>query len=180
MSIEQYVYDLRTILKYVDYNFKTVREIADVLWEAHKNGNRIYVMGNGGSATTASHIAGDLNKTCGLKAMALTDSNYLITAWANDEGYAEIFRQQLSRFLDEGDVVLVISGSGESENIYRALTIAKEWGVRTIGLTGFQGGAVKGLADICLIVPSEVMEQIEDIHLMIGHILVTELKNRKG
>lgn len=134
-------------------------------------------MGNGGSATTASHIAGDLNKTAGLKAMALTDSNYLITAWANDIGFEFIFDNQLAQLLNKNDVVIAISGSGESKNIVLGLETAKFFKASTVALTGFDGGKIKNIADICLIVPSEVMEQIEDIHLMIGHILVTDLKN---
>lgn len=180
MDIKKYADDLRTILNHID--FDKVNKVVDVLQEAHKNGNRVYVMGNGGSATTASHIAGDLNKTCGLKSMALTDSNYLITAWANDVAYVNIFRSQLENLIQPKDVVIGISGSGRSANVVYALVLARDMGCKTIGLTGSylesNGGQVVKTAGISIVVPSGVMEQIEDIHLMIGHILVTELKNR--
>ncbi len=180
MDIKQYVYDLRNILKYID--FEKINQIVDVLQKAHKKGNRIYVMGNGGSATTASHIAGDLNKTCGLKAMALTDSNYLITAWANDAKYDNIFKNQLVTLTQPKDVVIAISGSGKSPNVVKAVVASNLLGCITVGLTGHygesNGGEVAELSGISIVVPSLIMEQIEDIHLMIGHLLVIELKNR--
>ena len=175
MGIYDYITEMKLILANLDIG--KIDSIIDALEYAKKEGNRIYLMGNGGSATTASHIAGDLNKTCGLRAMALTESPYLITAWANDTHYSGVFLEQLAILMQPEDVVIGISGSGESSNVVNALRGAREGGCKTIALTGFNGGFVKDIADICLIVPSNVMEQIEDIHLMIGHILVTGLKD---
>ena len=182
MDIKQYVYESRTILKYID--FDTIHKIVGVLLEAIDCGSRIYVMGNGGSATTASHLAGDLNKTIGLKAMALTDSNYLITAVANDYSYDTVFKRQLETLAQGRDVVIAISGSGQSLNVMYGLSYAKTIGCVTIGLTGHAvnsgGGQVLELADLSIVIPSLIYEQIEDIHLMIGHLIVMELKNRKS
>ncbi len=172
--IDSYIQQLLITLEQVPT--ETIQEIVDVLRQAKKEGKRVYVMGNGGSATTASHIAGDLNKTAGLRAYSLTDSNYLITAWANDISYDAIFTRQLEGLVDEGDVVIALSGSGKSQNVSTALVSAARLGAKTIGITGFRGGNFPKAAGICLIVDSECMEQVEDIHLMIGHILVTELK----
>ncbi|MBU1173085.1 MAG: SIS domain-containing protein [Proteobacteria bacterium] len=174
MDTIQYLEEIKRIVS--DLPIARIDRVVGILLRAKRENNRVYVMGNGGSATTASHIAGDLNKTCGLRAMALTDSNYLITALANDEGYENIFSSQLKWISPERDIVLAFSGSGNSENIVKALISARVKGCLTIALTGFDGGKIKDIADICLVVPSEVMEQVEDIHLMIGHMLVTELK----
>ena len=177
MTIIEYLEDIRKIIS--DLPVGDINRIVSALDEARQKGNRVYVMGNGGSATTASHIAGDLNKTCRLKAQALTDSNYLITGLANDEGYEEIFSKQLERLVQKNDVVIAISGSGNSKNILKGVETANKLKCLTIGLCGCcsgEGGALAKKALFSLIVPSKIMEQVEDIHLMIGHMLVTELK----
>ncbi len=157
------------------------REILGTLNTAIEQGKTIYLFGNGGSALNASHIAGDFIKNTGrhIKVRALTDSNYLITSYANDNRYDDIFWLQMEDSLEKGDVVIALSGSGRSINIVKAVGNARVQGAVTIALTGRDGGYIKNMVDICLVVGSDVMEQIEDVHLMIGHMLTTELRCRK-
>jgi D-sedoheptulose 7-phosphate isomerase len=159
--------------------------IAETLREARRRGNLIFIMGNGGSAATASHMACDLSKSTirdgrpRLRVVALGDNMSLVTAWANDTGYENIFVQQLENLAAPGDVVIAISGSGRSENVLRAVRRARDLGITTIGLTGFAGGSLKDLVDIALVVDSTVMGQIEDVHHAIGHML-TEALSQPG
>lgn len=173
-AIDNYLSGLSNSLLHIDK--KEVRGIVDSIRLCSKLNGIVYVMGNGGSATTASHFAGDLFKTCGIKTVSLVDSNYLITAFANDFNYESVFGMQLGRHKPADDNILyAISGSGNSENIIRAL-IAFRDRCLTIGLTGMGGGKLKDLCDICLVVDNDCMEQIEDIHLAICHMIVTILK----
>ena len=111
-----------------------------------------------------------------IRAIALTDNVPLITAWANDTAFEYIFHEQLVNFLKPEDVVIGISGSGNSPNVLHAMIYARTQGAQTIGLTGFRGGHLKDLVDLCLIVPSDSMEQIEDIHMIIAHTVSTSLR----
>ncbi len=160
---------------------ETIAHIAGILDRARQEGRKIFVFGNGGSAATASHVALDLNKTTvrsgapRLRAIALTDSAPLITAWANDTDYRNVFVEQLRNFVEAGDVVIAISGSGRSPNVLEATRAAGEAGAVTIGLTGFEGGDLHQLVDVGLVVRSNVMGQVEDAHLAIGHILTALL-----
>jgi D-sedoheptulose 7-phosphate isomerase len=110
--------------------------------------------------------------------MALTDNVPLMTAWANDANYEDIFAEQLRPFLREGDVVFAISGSGNSPNVLKGLQLARDTGAQTIGLTGFQGGKMKELCDICVVVPADNMQVIEDVHLSVSHAIFLSLKQR--
>ncbi len=163
-----------------------IRRIVSVLHEARLSGSAIFLLGNGGSAATASHWANDLAKGATrpdlprLRVMALTDNVPLITAWANDTSYEKIFAEQLANFLQPRDVVIGISGSGNSPNVLEAMRFAREHGALTIGLTGFSGGRLKDLVDICVVVPSDSMEQIEDLHLILTHIISTSLRRSTG
>ena len=140
-------------------------------------------MGNGGSAATAAHMACDFAKNTRmpglprLKAVSLADNLATLTAYANDEGYENVFSEPLRTLAEAGDVVIAISGSGNSPNIIKGLQTARELGLTTVGLTGFQGGKLKDYADICLIVDSDSIERIEDAHLVIDHILTGLLRN---
>lgn len=161
---------------------ETVAQVIDVLQEARVEGKRIYVIGNGGSAATASHLASDLSKGAialgvpRLKAFAITDNIPLLTAWANDTAYENIFAEQLENLVEPGDVVIGLSGSGNSANILNGLRTAKARGATTIGFTGFNGGKLKNLVDIAIVVPNHNMEQIEDMHLLIEHVITTCLR----
>lgn len=165
---------------------KMVDQIAYALFNAYRNDRTIFVFGNGGSATTASHFACDLGKGTikflpkdgrRFRVIALTDNVPLMTAWANDSDYEEIFSQQLRNLLRPGDVCVAISGSGNSANVLSALSVAQWHGATTIGLTGFNGGLMKSLCTYCLVVPSDNMEIIEDLHLSVCHSLSTSLRS---
>jgi D-sedoheptulose 7-phosphate isomerase len=165
-----------------DLPFKA-EEIVSALVKARDSGKRVYICGNGGSASTASHMASDLNKGANrkdaprFKAVALTDNIPAMLAWANDSSYDDIFVEQLKNHLEKGDIVIGISGSGNSPNVLKALHYANDEGALTIGLTGFDGGKVTQLAQICYVVPNHVMQQIEDIHLLIEHMLSMILRD---
>ena len=160
-----------------------MREIVAALVKARNGRKRIYTLGNGGSASTASHMASDLNKGASrrdaprLRVMALTDSIPSMLAWGNDSSYEDIFVEQLKNHLEKGDVVIAISGSGNSENVLKAVEYANKEGAVTIGLTGFDGGKLARMAKISYIVPSNCMQQIEDVHLLIEHMLSMMLRD---
>lgn len=162
----------------------SIDRVADVLLKAHDGGNTIFLFGNGGSAALASHLACDLAKgtlndsTRRFRALALTDNIPLMTAWANDSAYENIFAEQLSNFVKRNDVAFAISGSGNSPNVLRALELARSAGAVTVGLTGFEGGEMKNLCDVCMIVPSDNMQHIEDLHLCAAHALFTVVRTR--
>lgn len=159
----------------------TIARIVEILEAARSKRRTVFLLGNGGSAATASHLACDLNKTAihpefpRFRAMALTDNAPLITAWANDTHYENAFVEQMQNFLTPGDVVIAISASGRSRNVLEAVRRAREVGAVTIGLTGFNGGSLKDLVDVCLVIQSDNMGQIEDGHLVVGHIVTAAI-----
>lgn len=159
-----------------------IDQIVAMFMEAYESGKRIYLFGNGGSAALASHFACDLGKGAAngsgrrFQALALTDNIPMMTAWANDANYEDVFAEQLVNFVRPGDIALAISGSGKSPNVLKALKVAREAGAVTIGLTGFRGGQMKDLCDVCLIVPSDNMQIIEDLHLSVTHAVFTALR----
>lgn len=161
-----------------------VDQIVSVLQQAYDSNRMVYLFGNGGSAALASHFACDLGKgtTNGspkrFKVMAFTDNVPLMTAWANDARYEDIFAEQLINFVQPDDVVFAISCSGNSPNVLKALRVARKAGAFTIGLTGFEGGDMKQLCDLCLIIPSDNMQVIEDLHLSVTHAVFTALRAR--
>ena len=162
-----------------------IRRIADLIWNAHEKDRTIFAFGNGGSSATASHFIEDLAKGVDFgpkrrkfRALALTDSVALITAWANDTDFENIFAEQLRNFVQAGDVVMGISASGNSPNVLRGLELANQHGAITIALTGYQGGKAKDLAQETMVVPSDNMQQIEDLHLIICHQIFSYLRDR--
>lgn len=178
--LSRYIEQVRATIAGLD--IEKIERIVGVLQEARKERKRIFILGNGGSAATASHFACDLNKgaICSgqprFRAVALTDCLPLLLAWANDTSYGDIFSQQLENHVEPGDVVIGISGSGNSMNVVNALKLANLRGATTIALTGFDGGKVKDIAHICLIVHNNTMEQVEDVHLMLEHAITTCLR----
>jgi D-sedoheptulose 7-phosphate isomerase len=156
-----------------------IGDVLDAIAEVRDRGNRIYIIGNGGSAATAMHFASDLCKGAinaaspRIKAFALAGNTALSTAWANDTSYENIFAEQVANHVVAGDLVIAISCSGNSPNILKGVTAARGKGARSIALTGFDGGKVKGLVDIAIVIPGDNMEQAEDIHLMLCHIITT-------
>jgi D-sedoheptulose 7-phosphate isomerase len=164
--------------------FAQVDAVADVLVEAYENGQTIFTFGNGGSAALASHFACDLGKgtvngsSKRFRVMALTDNVPLMTAWANDSNYENIFSEQLANFAAPNDVAFAISGSGNSPNVLKALKVAKQAGLLTAGMAGFAGGAMRALCDACIVVPCDNMQIIEDLHLCVAHSLFSCVRAR--
>jgi len=168
---------------YGRFPVEEMEKIVKVLMKAYEEGKKVITMGNGGHGSTASHLINDLAKHTVVsdkkdeivvekrfKTLCLNDNVATLTSWANDVGYDDIFAEQLKNWVEEGDVVIGITGSGNSENILRAFKVAREKGSVTVALTGYDGGKIKALADICFIVPSDVISYIEDIHFSMTHI----------
>jgi D-sedoheptulose 7-phosphate isomerase len=156
-------------------NVNELENIAEVIIKARSDGKVVYLIGNGGSSATPSHSAGDWSKELGIKAICLTDNTPSVTAFANDTNYSNIFRGQLETFLEVGDIVMGYSGSGNSSNVINAISFAKEKGNVTVGISGDykngKGGKLAILADLSVVANTSSMERIEDIHMIINHIL---------
>jgi D-sedoheptulose 7-phosphate isomerase len=179
---ETYFLGVESVLRHLP--FALIDRVADALWHAYLEDRAVYVFGNGGSAALASHCACDLGKGTVIngnrrfRVLALTDNVPLMTAWANDACYDDVFAEQLIPLINKGDVALAISGSGNSPNVLKALHAAREAGAFTIGLTGFQGGKMKPLCDLCVIIPSDNMQVIEDLHVSVSHSVFIFLRSR--
>lgn len=150
--------------------------VADLLVDTFRNGNKLLVMGNGGSAADAQHLAGEivgrfLLERRGLPAIALSTDTSILTALGNDYGFDAIFRRQVEAHAQEGDVVIGISTSGSSPNVRSALCLAREMGCRTVGLLGKDGGSIREMVDIDLTVPGQDTPRIQEGHITIIHIL---------
>jgi D-sedoheptulose 7-phosphate isomerase len=177
---QRYLKDLSRVLE--NLPLEPLERILDALKKARLEGRTIFVFGNGGSASTASHIVCDLGKNTrrpelpGVRVIGLNDNIPALTAFANDEGYERVFSEPLRALVRDGDLVMALSGSGNSPNVLEGIKTAREAGALTIGLTGFQGGKMIDLVDICLVVPSDSMERIEDLHLIINHMLTIGLR----
>jgi D-sedoheptulose 7-phosphate isomerase len=158
--------------------------VIQALLQAHESGRAVFLFGNGGSAALASHMACDLGKGTAdvaskrSRVLSLTDNVALITAWANDISYEDVFSEQLKNQLQPGDVALAISTSGNSPNVLRALHVAKSLGAITVGLTGFDGGKARPLCDLCIVVPSDNTQIIEDLHSVLAHGMFSVLCTR--
>jgi D-sedoheptulose 7-phosphate isomerase len=159
-----------------------IDEAIQALHQARLNGRKVFIMGNGGSASTASHFVCDLAKNTrhpdwpDYRVIGLTDNMALVTAFANDEGYENVFARQLAMLVEPGDVAIAISASGNSPNVLRAIELAKENAALTIGLTGFDAGKLGPLADLHIHVPSDCIEHVEDIHLILEHLMTKALR----
>ncbi len=171
---KQYFNSYHSVLKMLPY--QQIDRVVDLLTQARQEGRTVFVFGNGGSAALASHFACDLgkgtprdNQTKLFRVVSLADNVSLITAWANDRSYEDVFLEQMRNLIVPGDVAFAISGSGNSPNVLRALEYGKAVGATTVGLTGFSGGKVKSWCDLCVIVPAENMQVIEDFHLRVCH-----------
>jgi D-sedoheptulose 7-phosphate isomerase len=175
--IKKYLADMNRII--ADLDIASIYLMTTTIQQAKDDGKYIYIFGNGGSGSTASHFASDISKSCGIKAFCLNDPIPALTAWANDTEYSKIFENGLSTLVNKGDIVVGISGSGNSPNILNGIKKAKSLGAFTIGLTAFGGGKLKDVADLAIIVPTQNMEQAEDCHLMICHIIKTLLLEKE-
>jgi D-sedoheptulose 7-phosphate isomerase len=179
-KINSYLYELIDCFEELDPKL-----MEQVVMQLSKRGRTIFILGNGGSALTASHIALDLNKWSrvkgfpNLRAISLTDNVGTITAWANDATYQDVFREQLANLLRMGDLVIGISASGSSMNVLKAIQYAKDYGAFTIGFSGFGGGTLKNVADLAIVSSSENYGVIEDFHMSLGHILAQFIKEHR-
>jgi len=179
--IQWYLEEVGTILEQLPKD--QITHIIRTLEQARTERRQIFLIGNGGSAATASHFANDLLKATvaegkpRMKAIALTDNIPIMLAYANDCGYETIFAEQLDALSAPGDLVVAFSGSGRSPNVIRALDLARERGLTTIGITGRDGGDMRERCDICLIAPCEPMEQIEDIHVVLCHLIYSAIRD---
>lgn len=165
-----------SILKKLDQH--EINNAMNLLEETREKGSNVYVFGNGGSAATASHMENDFNKGISEKLerkyrfQCINANMATIMSIANDNGYDRVFEQQLENKLKRDDVIVAISGSGNSENVIRAVEYAKKQGCRVIGMTGYSGGKLKTLSDISLHVPLDNMQITEDIHIIFNHMMM--------
>lgn len=174
LGARQYFEEFQRVVTSLSHN--GIDQLADALFKAYESGRIVYTFGNGGSAALASHFACDLAKGTAycnggkrFRALALTDNVPSLTAWANDSSYDDVFSEQLRNFVHPQDIAFAISGSGNSKNVLNALEVAREAGATTLGISGFEGGQMKSLCDICVVVPSNNMQIIEDMHLAMAH-----------
>lgn len=183
-----YYKELHKVLEAVDHD--ALQRIAERLLEAYENDRSVFIFGNGGSASTASHMAADFSKGTlknvydsrekRFRVVSLTDNVAAMTAYANDLSYDDIFSQQLHNLVQPGDVVIGISGSGNTPNVIKALMHARQVGATTVGLLGFgSGGKAKEFCDLTIIAQSNNYGVIEDFHASVGHVLTTALSLMK-
>ena len=175
----------RTIEQWRALDLRAVARVAAAVEIAEREGRTVFVIGNGGSAATASHLMTDLCKTASRKGkplvrcLSLTDNVPFITAIGNDLSFDEIFSRQLENLLRPRDVVIMITGSGNSPNLLRAADFANKKGALTIGLLGFDGGKLRRKVKLPLLVPSDQYGCVEDMHMAVGHIIAFYLKQRR-
>jgi len=178
--VDKYLQDIKNTIDQIPTD--CIEKVIEILQTARLQRKQVFIMGNGGSASTASHFVCDLAKNTqksawpNFRVIGLTDNMAILSAYANDEGYENVFLQQLSNLLQPGDVVIAISGSGNSKNIIKAVEFANNHGATTIGFTGLTGGVVKTMTHTNIYVPSEHIDQVEDIHLMLEHMICRTLK----
>jgi D-sedoheptulose 7-phosphate isomerase len=184
MNFADYKSYTQTALDSVDVN--EIESFIETIYDAFEREATIYVIGNGGSAANASHLAQDLVKgTCAdltgdrrIRALSLTDNFAFFSALGNDEGYDQVFVQQLRTFYRPGDVLIAISGSGNSPNVLRAVEFANDNGMTTVAVTGFDGGRLRALATSCVHVPLNDMCTAESVHTVVFHYVILRLRER--
>lgn len=185
MSIERVQTYISTLQQTLDEIPKgMIVDVIATLQEARMQGKQVFIMGNGGSASTATHFVCDLAKNtrrAGLphfRVIGLTDNMAIFSAYANDEGYESVFAQQLANLIQPGDVVIGISASGNSQNIINGMLEACKHEATTIAFTGYDGGRLGPMVDFNLYVPSNIIEHVEDIHLVLEHMIVLTIKQQ--
>ena len=163
-----------------------IEALADAIYRRYLSRRFVYIIGNGGSGANASHFCEDLGKSTvldfetqqRLKVLSLTDNTPYILAWGNDTSYDRIFSEQLKNFGEPGDLLIAISGSGNSPNIIRAVEWSKQHGIETFGVTGFSGGKLREIADQCLHCPLDDMGMVESLHLIAFHYVLDDVHGR--
>jgi len=182
LASRDYIDELRAVLDRLDHAM--IDRFTEAIWRGYEQGRTLFIFGNGGSAALASHLATDMGKgtvageRARLRVISLTDNVPLMTAWANDFGYDNIFAEQLRGLVQRGDLAFAISGSGNSKNVVLGIEAAREAGATAMVLTGFDGGRVKELCELCLVVPSNNMQHVEDAHLCAAHAIFTAVRER--
>jgi len=182
-SVVSFLKDQNACVSELNNYSKDICKIIEILIKARDKGKTVFTMGNGGSGSTASHFVSDLLKTSitkknnRFKAISLVDNMPVLLAWSNDSSYKNIFSEQLRNFISNNDVIIAFSGSGNSQNIIKALQFAKKNGAYRIGFSGKGCGKMKNYCNICLEVPSKDMLTIESLHLMICHCIIATLRN---
>jgi len=188
--IAEYFSKLQEIFKNIEYN--KIKKSVEIIIEKYRRDKQIFIIGNGGSASTASHFACDLGKGCNIddgkrfKVISLTDNVSWMSAISNDISYEHVFIEQLKNYLQKGDLVIGISASGNSVNVIKAFEYAKAIGANTLGFIGFSGGKIKNLSDNWIYVRNYNYGQVEDFHLILEHIITQYIKkelekiNKKG
>jgi len=177
-----YIDELRAILDRLDHAM--IDRFTETIWRGYQQGSALYIFGNGGSAALASHLATDMGKgtiagqRARFRVISLSENIPQLTAWANDFGYENIFAEPIRTLAQRGDLALAITGSGNSKNVVRGIEAALEVGATPLVLTGFDGGSVKELCELCLIVPSHSMQHVEDGHLCAAHAIFTAIRER--
>lgn len=180
--VTRYLADTKAALQ-DPYLIEAMERIVPVLLNARRDDRTIFFFGNGGSASTASHFVVDIGKATirgdgkRFRCVALVDNVESVTAWANDSEYSVVFSEQLRTLAQPHDVAMGISGSGNSPNVLKAVEMAHRMGLTTIGLTGMGGGKLRGAVDIPVVVPSNSMQHIEDVHLLVCHLLTAYLRD---
>lgn len=180
--IQNYLDDLKRLVDAVAP--AQIEPMVEALLRAWRNGQRVLLMGNGGSSSSVSHIVNDLQKNLQLeagrplRALCLTDSTPLMMAWANDTQWDNIFTPQVECWVEPGDVVIGVSGSGNSQNILNGLVAANRLGATTFGLAGYVGGKLKSVAQKSIVVPSDCMQRIEDVHMIVLHVVFSTVLER--
>lgn len=174
-QISEYLAETARVVQAMDEG--VITQMAEILEAAFRDGRRVFTCGNGGSGSLASHMACDLNKSCHgdgprFKIIPLTDNVPTLLAYANDISYDDAFLEQLINLFELGDVVLGISGSGNSENVVRTLRWAREHGGTTLGMIGFGGGRMRELCDVAVVIDSYDMQHCEDGHTVLMHLLM--------
>jgi len=190
--IDQYLRETEEIVR--DLDREEINKFIDILFNTWKNDKKVITMGNGGSASTASHFAADLAKTVvndsslteissikGFKALCLNDNSSVLTAWINDTGWEKAYAGLLNTLLEPGDAILLVSvhgGSGWSGNLGKAMELAKKRGAKILGLSGFDGGKLKEHGDACVVVPKNSTPHVEGFHLVLQHLIVDRIREK--
>ena len=182
--VRGYITKLTALLQSIDP--KEVEKVGLLLSAAREEGRQVFLLGNGGSAASASHLAVDLGKGCSrnrekrFRVLSLTDNTPWMTALSNDISYEDVFVEQLKNYAEKGDLLIAISGSGNSKNVLKALQYANQIGCETIGISGFAGGKLKDLVKHHVHIKSDHMGLIEDGQMIVGHILVYAFMDAEG
>ena len=179
---DEYVNDLKSAISMLDQ--EAIERFTIAVESVIENSGTVHFIGNGGSAGTPSHSAGDWSKELTLATICHTDNISSLTAWANDTDYENVFRGQLEAYLRDGDIVIAYSGSGNSANVIKGIEYAHSKGCLTIGVTGdyrgMGGGKLAGMVDIPIVFETTSMERIEDLQLIVNHIVKESIKVRRG